>query len=265
MSSHNAVDIRDGVSKIMKSIDKFQQHGSGWIVVVCFILFYFCTWKLFLISRTRCLFLQGVKRMIIMHTKFNPQRGGSYIPVPKKLAAKNAISMYITYIFKIISISLILFSVNVKNDHDNECLKWALLAWRMRDHSTTQKDPQRLSKYRDNQDLIEMPSGSSALIYVKYWHINHCSTDIKYPTPLSEIPKVAKLNKLNIFVYGYADDVVQPLELVFLDRAYETVHLMFLTTDEKQHYCYIKKLSGLLSLEKDHNQYQYCDWFVIDQ
>ena len=63
--------------------------------------------------------------------RYEPLRGGTYLPLPAKLANKKAI-------------------INVQN-RDNECLKWALRAALFPPKDG--KDPQRPSKYPENDDI----------------------------------------------------------------------------------------------------------------
>jgi len=74
------------------------------------------------------------KRIQIMYVnvaRYQPLRGGTYLPLPAKLAKKKAI-------------------MNVKN-RDNECLKWALRAALFPPKNG--KDPQRPSKYPVNDGI----------------------------------------------------------------------------------------------------------------
>ena len=68
----------------------------------------------------------AIDRIITVYidfARYNPIRGGTYIPLPPKLKVKNAI-------------------INVKNK-DSRCLRWALRAARF----PVPRDPQRPSKY----------------------------------------------------------------------------------------------------------------------
>ena len=64
---------------------------------------------------------------------FEPLSGSSYIPLPSKLASKKAI-------------------INVKNEKDHECFKWAVTSAVF----PKEKDPQRLNKQmRENSEKFD--------------------------------------------------------------------------------------------------------------
>ena len=69
--------------------------------------------------------IESIELAYVNVAKYQPLRGGTYLPLPAKLANKKAI-------------------INVKNK-DNECLKWALRAALF--PPKDEKDPQRPSKY----------------------------------------------------------------------------------------------------------------------
>ena len=78
--------ISQSQQKIQETLEKWTQNGSGWIV-------------------------QRVEEMYINVAKYNPFRGGSYIPTPKYYSNKKAI-------------------INVQNKKDDDCLRWALRSWK---------------------------------------------------------------------------------------------------------------------------------------
>ena len=84
--------------RIIETLEKWTQRGSGWVV-----------------DRVETLWLDIAR--------YQPLRGGSYIPLPKSVLIKKAV-------------------VNVKNK-DDHCLRWALRAALF----PVAKDPQRPSKY----------------------------------------------------------------------------------------------------------------------
>ena len=80
------------------------ERGSGWVV-------------------------GGISKSYLDFSRYNPLRGGHYLPLPKDLQSKNAI-------------------ISVKNK-DNQCLRWALRAALF----PANKDPQRPSKYAIDDGL----------------------------------------------------------------------------------------------------------------
>ncbi|KAL9954681.1 hypothetical protein ACROYT_G042247 [Oculina patagonica] len=86
------------IEKAKGEIESWSERGSGWVI-------------------------ERITEAYINVARYQPLRGGNYLPLPKNLAKKKAI-------------------INVQN-RDNECLKWALKAL----FFPTGKDPQRPSKY----------------------------------------------------------------------------------------------------------------------
>ena len=93
---------------------------------------------------------------------FEPLSGTSYIPLPKVLAEKKAI-------------------INVKNENDNECFKWAVTSAVF----PKEKDGQRLNdEMRENSEKFD-------------W------SGMEFPVTLRDIAKFEKQNPYAINVYGY--------------------------------------------------------------
>ena len=133
---------------------------------------------------------------------FKPLRGTSYFPLPKKLAAKKAI-------------------INVKNEQDNECFKWAVTSavYQRKVH------PERLNS--------EMRANSKRLNW----------KGIDFPTPLTQIARFEKQNPYSINVYGYTGTRVYPLRISRHENE-QCINLILLLK-ENQHYCWIKNMSAL--------------------
>ena len=81
-------------------IENWSERGSGWVT-------------------------DGIETAYVQAAKYDPIKGGTYLPTPEKLASKKAI-------------------INVKN-RDNECLKWALRAALF--PAKEGKNPNRTSSY----------------------------------------------------------------------------------------------------------------------
>ena len=90
--------LEEAFPRLLEILEKWTQRGSGWAVV-------------------------QVRTLWIDIARYQSLRGGSYIPLPKKLQDKKAV-------------------VNVKNT-DDHCLRWALRSALFQ----TAKDPQRPTKY----------------------------------------------------------------------------------------------------------------------
>ena len=90
--------FEEAFPRLQETLEKLTQRGSGWVVV-------------------------QVRTLWLDIARYQPLRGGSYIPLPKKLQDKKAV-------------------VNVKNT-DDQCLRWALRSAIFQ----VAKDPQRPAKY----------------------------------------------------------------------------------------------------------------------
>ena len=121
--------------------------------------------------------------------------------------------------------------INVRNN-DQHCLKWALLSAL----HPAKKDPQRLNKYMHFKEL-------------KF-------TGVDFPVPLSQMPKVERLNGLAINVFGYSESAgVHPLYLT-KDHSASPINLL-LTTEVKDgktnsHYTWIKDFNRLCCDQNKH-------------
>ena len=110
--------LRQAFPRVLETLEKWTQRGSGWAVV-------------------------QVHTLWLDIARYQPLRGGSYIPLPKKLQDKKAV-------------------VNVKNG-DDYCLRWALRSALFQ----AAKDPQRPAKYPTEDGLdftgIEAPTPISQI------------------------------------------------------------------------------------------------------
>ena len=144
---------------------------------------------------------------------FDPLSGSSYIPLPSKLATKKAI-------------------INVKNENDNECFKWAVTSAVF----PKEKNAQRLTKQmRENSNNFD-------------W------SGMKFPVSLQDIVKFEKQNPYVINVCGY-DGEVYPLR-ISKKRKCEVIVLLLISNDETNHYCWIKDVDKLLSSQVDNNKHK---------
>ena len=152
---------------------------------------------------------------------FKPLRGSSYFKLPKKLAAKKAI-------------------INVKNENDNECFKWAVTSavYPREGH------PERLNgEMRKNSEKID-------------W------AGIDFPTPLNQIERFEKQNPYSINVYGWDGGSIYPLRISEHENE-RSISLLLLTNNDNQHYCWIKNESALIASQVNKHKgkvylFKYC-------
>ena len=158
-----------------------------------------------------------IERLEIHLSKFKPLAGSSYIPTPSILAKKKAI-------------------INVKNE-DDRCFQWAVLAALHYDE-VDQKSTHRVTQYKRWEEELKFDG-------------------IEFPVSLKAIDRFEKQNvTINVNVFGFdgvkkGEDGEEDLQVYPLRISKNTgsthVDLLFLTCEGKQHYCWIKSLSRLLT------------------
>ena len=102
-------------NRLIELSQQFQNRGSGW-------------------------HFRKVETLDINIDPFEPIYGSSYIPLPKKIADKNAI-------------------INVKNLNDNECFKWAVTSaiYTAKNHPERLNKNMRINSEKFNWSGIEFP------------------------------------------------------------------------------------------------------------
>ena len=120
--------------------------------------------------------------------------------------------------------------LNIKNN-DNCCFKYSILAHLF--PVTRTNNPDRVSQYKQHESSLD-------------W------SNIKFPTPLSDVPKFEKKNEISVNVFGYEDDIVFPLHITSF-RYEKHVNLLLLSNGEKRHFCLIRNMSRLLGDRTKHN------------
>ena len=135
---------------------------------------------------------------------FDPLSGLSYISLPKNLEDKKAI-------------------INVRNENDHECFKWAITSAIYQ----REKHPERLNKGMRNNSQ------------------NFNWDGIDFPVSIKQIDKFERQNNYAINVFGYEDSKVYPLRLSKKDS--QVVDLLLITAGPTNHYCWIKNKSRLFS------------------
>ena len=81
-------------------------------------------------------------------------------------------------------------------------------------------------------------------------------TNISFPTPISQIPRIESQNNLAIYVFGYTKkDGIYILHKS--KRLEEPINLLLFNKDEKNHYCWIKNFSRLTGDINKHDGQKY--------
>ena len=166
----------------METLEKWTRKKSGWDI-------------------------DGVQTLWLDIARYQPLRGGSYIPLPAAVAAKNKGGMAV---------------LNVKNK-DDSCLRWALRSALA--NPAPPHHPERTTWYSNEVGLD--------------------FTGIDAPTPVSQIPKVERQNNLAINVFGWEKGVIihhiskQPGEM-------PRINLLLIEKSNKFHYTWIKDVNRLL-------------------
>ena len=147
---------------------------------------------------------------------YRPIRGRSYIKTPRELSGKHAI-------------------INVKNERDNMCFKWAVTSAVF----PRKKDPQRLDD--------EMRRNSVRLNW----------DGIDFPTPLSQINQFEKQNPYSINVYEWDGKNTDILRISKHENE-QCINLILITNGGNKHYCWIKNMSALFSKQiNNHGKKRY--------
>ena len=181
------------MDRIRGEIENWSAQGSGWDI-------------------------ESIEMAYINVAKYVPIRGGSYLPLPAKLANKKAI-------------------VNVKNK-DNECLKWALRA-----ALYPPKDgvhPERPSKYNPQNDRI-----------------NYDNIDFPTPLKQIDNLEKQNQN-LAINVFGWEKETVIVHRISRKEKSVKRINLMLIESGGRQHYCWVKRVSALLFDKAINNKTFYC-------
>ena len=162
--------------------------------------------------------VEKIELVYVNVARFQPLRGGTYLPIPTKLKNKKAV-------------------MNVQNK-DNECLKWALRSALF--PPPEGKNPNRPSSYPVNDGIN--------------W------SGIVFPTPVKQIDKLEAQNEnLAINVFGWENDCVILHRISKKEKSVPRINLMLIESGEKQHYCFVKRVSALLYDQSKHRDTKhYC-------
>ena len=161
-----------------------------------------------------------VEHLDININPYNPLSASSYIPLPKKLADKKAI-------------------INVKNENDNECFKWAVTSavFPAKEHG------ERLSKQmRKDSEKFD-------------W------SGIEFPVSEEFVDKFENQNPYAINVLGY-EGVVYPLRISKKNEQHceQVINLLLIANEETNHFCWIKNMSRLIygDVSNHHGKRYFC-------
>ena len=183
------------VDVIFEMIQNFNNRGSGWQ-------------------------FDRIEHLDININPYNPLSASSYIPLPKKLAEKNAI-------------------INVKNENDNECFKWAVTSavFPAKEHG------ERLSKQmRKDSEKFD-------------W------SGIEFPVSEEFVDKFENQNPYAINVLGY-EGVVYPLRISKKNEQHceQVINLLLIANEETNHFCWIKNMSRLIygDVSNHHGKRYFC-------
>lgn len=125
--------------------------------------------------------------------------------------------------------------VNIQNS-DQKCFLWSILAalHPVLNHA------ERVSHYQKYEHELNMKG-------------------IEYPMSLMKMEKFEKQNEISVNVFGFEDGEIFPLFLTKLENGYKEVDLLYLSNEEKSHFCWIKDLDHFLhSTRKFCNKRFYC-------
>ena len=152
----------------------------------------------------------SVLRLDLHSVKYAPLGGSFYVTLQKFLAAKRAI-------------------ISLKNE-DNECFKWAIT----RALNPVENHPERIDR--------ELRETSKVL----NWR------GLKFPVNLSDINEFEIIILQFLLMYLVMKNWFILLEKKISKHNYKresTVNLLLISDDTKQHYCWVKDISKLLSVQ----------------
>lgn len=173
--------------------------------------------------------LKKINAIEVQINQYDPMRGSLYIKTPAFLARKKAI-------------------INVVNKNDNKCFMWAVLSYLHRElpHSD------RVSTFSPFRRELKFKK-------------------IKFPVQISDIKKFEEQNNISINLFGFDSRNNKVLVIrQTKNRKANHINLMLLSEEKrnsngvsivKQHYCWIKDLSRLISaqLTKTKKKCFFCD------
>lgn len=189
----------------------------------------------------------SLSRIVELNTQissYEPFRGSSYLPIPKKLQGKRAI-------------------INIQNS----CFKWAILSYLFDDKLSNPQRPAQYEKLEHNLnfDDIKFPMSIKDITKFEQQNKEYSINVYRYNDsngqifPLRVCSEVKKhhVHLLLLVDYGCAD----------VSQAFSTVDKIKVAFDNPQiktHYCWIKNLGALVSSQLSGHQHRtfICDRFL---
>ena len=159
--------------------------------------------------------------------KYKPIRGGTYLELPEVVSNKKAC-----------------ININNSKKYEEECFRLCCEC-----HYQLQKDP-----FIKNADRVS---------YYPPENNHYDYSNVSFPVQITrqDIERFEKLNKINVNVYHYntKDSQTEP-NLISHQEFEDTINLLVLSRDEKQHFVYIKNMSRLLGtdVKNGHNAKHIC-------
>ena len=139
--------------------------------------------------------------------QLNLTRGSSYIPLPDLIASKKAV-------------------INPKNENDEECFKWAVIA--ALHHKEIKSHPECISN-------------------IKRYTNNYNWSGLEYPVAINKINEFKKNNNVSINVLGVKGQKIYSCRNSKCNDQKNVVNLLLITNGEKRHYTAIKSLTRFLA------------------
>lgn len=129
--------------------------------------------------------------------------------------------------------------INVKNN-DDKCFKYAVLSALF----PVDVHAERLSNYVQHFKKLNF-------------------IGINFPVEINQISKFENLNpaiSINVYIYNHESQKIETLRVTNIVKT-NHIHLLLISKDNRLHYCWIKNLSRLLSLQSSKNEHQFffCD------
>ena len=129
--------------------------------------------------------------------------------------------------------------LNIQNN-DQKCFIWSILGSL---HPVAGRDnAKRVSQYVQYEKELQTDT-------------------LDFPTPLSQIPRFEKNNKISVNVFGLENNEVYPLQITQSRGMSHHVNLLLISKGEVRHFCLIRNLSRLLGDRTAHKaQTFYCNY-----
>lgn len=181
--------MQESIRKIVNSFQEYCRNGSMWK-------------------------LSAVESITVNISRYQPVRGGSYIPTPKKIHTKKAV-------------------VNVKNN-DNKCFVWSVLAAL----HPVDKHSYRVSQYKQ---------------YEKELHVDNMTFPV-ITSDLKKFEKANNIPIMLYQYDNSKELVEPIYSTSFSERVKDPINLLVLNRGDKYHYVWIKNLNRLLSFDRSNSR-----------